>query len=437
MPPKTDNQELIEKTITTDMLLTGGRLNPAQQDAFIQLVKDTSVLLQKVRFERMATARKQIDKAYIGEPVTRGVAENANTAVNARAVFDQITLNATKVKSDWSITTETLQENIEGDAFEDTLMSMMTKRISTDLEMLAIQGDISIPGGTVLGNLLGTLDGWDKKSLGAHIVDANGSGITKEIFARAMRRMPEQYMQDPDLVWLTPRAVATDWAEQVAARETAAGDDALKGNTLMPYGFPMLVVPNLPARKSLSVATATPALWLGTQFSPFEIIAGSNDKLTINVNAIGNQALTLTAGVYTVVEFINHFMTLLAAASAPSAAALQCYDDGQGRIVFQTVATGAATSIEFVAVANNCYTEIGVTAASHAGAAAGSGTTNDGTILILTNLKNLIFGMVDDTRIYSEYNKDYDRYEFVVYNQLAVEIENTEAMVKVINLKRG
>ena len=47
------NEEMIEKTITTGDLLTGGLLNPIQQTQFITLVKKFSVLLPISRFIRM------------------------------------------------------------------------------------------------------------------------------------------------------------------------------------------------------------------------------------------------------------------------------------------------------------------------------------------------------------------------------------------------
>jgi len=434
-----ENEQIVEKTISTDMMLTGGRLNPVQQDAFVQLVKDNSVMLAMVRYEQMAVSRKQIDKLYIGEPVTAGIAENICTNNDSRTVFDQVNLNADKLKSDWSITTETLQENIEGENFEDTVMDMMTKRIATDIELLGIQGDTNITPGTPLTNLLSVADGWDKLTDSSHLLDAAGATIEKEIFAGAIRKMPEQYLQDPDLRWFMPRSVATDWAEYLASRETVGGDAALSGNSMRPFGYPVTIVPNMPQRKPLAAGAATPALVTGGEFAPYEVIAGVNDAVTINVDGGGNVAVTIPAGVYTVVEFIPVLRAAMIATGATgiaASAALNMYDDGEGRVVFQTVATGAASSIQFVAVANDMYDELGVTAATTTGADSG-GDTNDGTIMWLANPRNFIYGMVDDTRIYTEFNKDCDRHEFVIYNQVAYNIENTDAIVKVINLKRG
>ena len=189
--------------------------------------------------------------------------------------------------------------------------------------------------------------------------------------------------------------------------------------------------------------SATSAIVLATEFGPFEITAGTNDQFKIDVNNIGAIEIDLPAGVYTAVEMAAAIRTTLVAAGGlgpATAAALKMYDDGQGRLIFESVTTGAASEIEIVVTstpAENSYDELGLTIAVTTGAAAGSNTTYDGTLIWLANPKNFIFGMVDDTRIYSEFNKDYDRYEFVIYNQVAFNVENLEAIVKITNLKRG
>ena len=115
-------------------------------------------------------------------------------------------------------------------------MGMMGKRISTDVELLGIQGNKLTSGSSPMAKLLKSADGWGLITEDSHIVDAGGSRISKEILAAASRAMPEQYLQDPDLIWIMSRPVATDWMEQVSNRQTVGGDAALGGNTLNPFG---------------------------------------------------------------------------------------------------------------------------------------------------------------------------------------------------------
>lgn len=450
-----ENETLVTKTVTQQPsppagsssanLTFGGQLNPAQQEEFIKLVKDNSVLLGKIRFKSMSTSRTLLDKMYIGEPVTAGINENSNAFADetGRPVFDQLELNAKKLKSNWSVSTEMLQENIEGGSFEDVMMTMMSKRISTDLELLAIQGNVNTAGTSPLATLLKTFDGFDVLTEQSQLISAGGGGVSAGLFADAIRAMPEQYLQDPDLRWIMSRAAATDWQEKVAQRETAGGDDALKGNTLRPYGFPVMVVPGIPSRLAVTVGDPTAAEVVAGEFGPYEIVSGSNDELQINVDALGAVVITIDGGVYTAAQLAFQIRAELegAGGTGPATnAALTIKDDGQGRITFATNAAGAAASIAFVAgnaAQTGFLAELGLTATTTTGAATGSGSVNEGTFIWLANPKNFILGMVDDTRVYSEFNKDYDRTETVIYNQLAVNIENTEAIVKIKDVRVG
>lgn len=437
------NEDIVRKALETGDFNFGGRLNRTQQDEFVKLVKDNATLLPQARFVQMPTSRHSIDRMWIGEPVTRGVGEKDPAKRNAKAKFNQIRLDAHKTKSDWEITTETLQENIEQGNFEDTLMTMMAKRISTDMELLAIQGDTGVATGTPLGDLLSTLDGWDKQTDAAHIVDAGGSGVGKSLFAQAVRRMPQQYLNDPDLHWIMSRTTAIDWMEAVSDRETAQGDKALRGASINPYGFPVLAVPNIPTTKPVNIGADVPAEVVATEFGPYEITAGVNDEINIGLDGGIVQAAatyTIPPGVYTVVELIAALRALF---PTNLNAGLKLFDDGQGRLVIQSVEKGAfATGVSGARIIlgappDSAHDELGIPESTNTDSADSNGTANEGTFILLANPKNLIFGMVDDTRVYSEFDKDEDCVGTVVYNQVAVNIENLEAIVKIVNVRSG
>ena len=55
---------------------------------------------------------------------------------------------------------------------------------------------------------------------------------------------------------------------------------------------------------------------------------------------------------------------------------------------------------------------------------------------MLTNPRNLLWGVLDGTRMFTEFNKDFDRIETVLFNQTDAEIENPDALVLGINLRR-
>jgi len=429
------NGEIIEKTFDSAKFLTGGDLNPIQQDQFVAYVKKFSVLLGMVRFVNMPNPKYDIDKMHISEPVTVSIGEEEDLADRGQGVFNQVQLVAQKVRSAWDITTEALQGNIERAGFEDHLMETMTERIATDLELLSIQGDVTAAGTDPTDRLLKRLDGWDIQSDSAHIVDADGDEVSKNLFAAMIRAMPKQFKQDPGIRFLVSDTLANDWMNLLAERGYAIGDAALQGSGISPFGKPMVMVPLIPDDKSLSITAATPPNVKGNRFGPFEFVAAANDQIKLD-DAVGGGPfeITFTPGVVETVEVARQINAFLITNSITDYIA---QDDGEGRLEFVGTVTGVATTIVIAAGTNDALATLGLTAATTAGSDAGSaGTVLEGTFVLLTNPMNLIFGMLAGTRVFSEFNKNFDRIETVIYNQVDAKIENIDAVVKGVNIRR-
>jgi HK97 family phage major capsid protein len=428
----TNTQEMIIKTIESSSLLTGGQLNPTQQREFFRLIRTLPGMFSIARFETVDQKKHHIDRLHIGEPITHAVEENSNEAHLATAKTSQIEIYTKKLKSSWNITTETLTENIEKGNFEQTIMEGMTQRIGTDLELLAIQGNTAkyAADNTPLGLLLRRDDGWDVLTEGAHIVDCGGATIQRSIFAEMIRRMPQQYLADPGLRWIVSRTTYVDWLDLIADRGTAQGDRALEGNAPAPYGIPMEPIPLIPSDKELTVSTATPATIVGNRADGFRILTGVNDKLSIAVNGGSAVTVTLPQGTWFASQIANFINT------ADASLAGLASDDGFGRLILKTSTTGSTATITIGAIANDAYDELGLSEGTVSGANAGTGIVNEGTFIWLANPKNFIYVFLNGTRVYSEFNKDYDRLETVVYNEMDVQVENLDAIVKAVNIRR-
>ena len=430
-----DNKQIVEKAFTSSDLLSGGYLNPTQQGQFIVLVKKFSKLLSMVRFIPMSRPKQTIDKMHISEPISESAAENSNLNDTGAAQFNQIDLVAKKVRSSWRITTETLQANIEQGSFEDTLMEAMTERIATDMELLAIQGDDSLTGVDPMERLLKRLDGWDVLTAGSHIVDADGDAVSKNLFAGMLRAMPKQFKQDPNLRWLVSDTIANDWMNLLSERGTAVGDAALGGQGLNPFGHPLVTVPLIPDDQAISIVAATAAQVAGIRAGPFDIVTGTNDQTKVDNNAgSGPVEVTLTAGVHETVEIARQINVAIIAGGITDIVAS---DNGDGQLLYVCTTTGTTSKVIIAAGTNDANTTLGLTVATTTGSDAGTGgDVLEGSFILLTNPLNLIFAMLAGTRIFSEFNKEYDRIDTVVYNQVDVDVENIDAVVKAINVRR-
>lgn len=197
------SNELLEKVIATTEVGAGGGglLNPEQANRFIDYMWDSTVLAKEGRIVRMKSDTVDIDKVNVGQRIARLATEGVDDGVNASATFTKISLTTQKIRLDWELTTESLEDNIEGNGLEDHIARMMATALGNDLEDLAINGDTGSSD-----PLLKAFNGFGKlvtaSGSGAAVVDAAGATLSgtgssdgKAIFNKAIKNMPRKYLQ--------------------------------------------------------------------------------------------------------------------------------------------------------------------------------------------------------------------------------------------------
>jgi hypothetical protein len=170
----------------------GGILAPEQARRFIDYVWDATVLAKDGRRVTMRANTMEIEKVNVGERVIRAAAQADNTYTNAGATFTKVELTTKKIRLDWEVSTESLEDNIEGGALEDHLVRLMTNAFANDIEDLAINGD----GST--GNFLSIMEGFVNKVKtdgDAHeaIVTVSDDAWTPAVMQDIILAMPRKY----------------------------------------------------------------------------------------------------------------------------------------------------------------------------------------------------------------------------------------------------
>jgi hypothetical protein len=156
----------------------GGILAPEQARRFIDYVWDATVLAKDGRKVTMRANTMEIEKVNVGERVIRAAAQGSPNYTNAGATFTKVELTTKKIRLDWEVSTESLEDNIEGGALEDHLVRLMTNAFANDIEDLAINGD----GAT--GDFLSIMQGFVAQTTnsvysgGAYVNDAHESVVT-------------------------------------------------------------------------------------------------------------------------------------------------------------------------------------------------------------------------------------------------------------------
>lgn len=168
-----------------------GILRPEQARRFIDYVWDATVLAKDGRRVTMKANSMELEKVNVGERVIRAAAQAVGTYTNTGATFSKVELTTKKIRLDWEVTAESLEDGVEGDALEDHLVRLMTNAFANDIEDLAINGD----GAT--GAFLSIMPGFIKKTKdgGAHesVVTVADNAWTPDVMQGIINAMPRKY----------------------------------------------------------------------------------------------------------------------------------------------------------------------------------------------------------------------------------------------------
>ena len=169
-----------------------GILRPEQARRFIDYVWDATVLAKDGRRVTMRANTMELEKVNVGERVIRAAAQATGDYINSGATFSKVELTTKKIRLDWEVSSEALEDGIEGAALEDHLVRLMTNAFANDIEDLAINGD----GAT--GDFLSIMDGFVNRTTAggnAHesVVTVSNGGWTPEVMQNIILAMPRKY----------------------------------------------------------------------------------------------------------------------------------------------------------------------------------------------------------------------------------------------------
>ena len=168
-----------------------GILRPEQAQRFIDYVWDATVLAQDGRRVTMRANTMELEKINVGERVIRAAAQAVGNYTNSGATFSKVELTTKKLRLDWEVSAEALEDNVEGGALEDHLVRLMTNAFANDIEDLAINGD----GAT--GDFLSIMTGFVKKAKDgdAHesVVTVTDNAWTPDVMQNIILAMPRKY----------------------------------------------------------------------------------------------------------------------------------------------------------------------------------------------------------------------------------------------------
>lgn len=245
--------------------VAGGLKVAEQLDRFIDVVQQHAPVLDEASMQRMKSYKKEV--AAIDTPtgyLYPGRVDGTKIIPGETAGYDEFSLSGAVQKNELdarefvlavTIDYDTLEDTIEGPDFEGRIVSMLGQSASLDLEKVFLLGDTGLGASAPI--LLKATDGWVKLA-GGKVYGYDHDGVSKD-FDPTSDAFPidmfDAMLEAIDKRYLIPRndmRFYVDWStfrayrEQIAARETVIGDEALLGQRELTFdGIPVVHVPNL------------------------------------------------------------------------------------------------------------------------------------------------------------------------------------------------
>lgn len=234
----------------------GGILAPEQSRQFIEYIFEQQVLARDGRRVTMRTNASELEKLNVGERVIRAAAQADATYTNAGVTFTKVELSTKKIRLDWEVSTEALEDNLEGAGLEDHLVRTMTRAFANDLEDLAINGT-----GTGSNAFLNILQGFTTKentstntaTFGTDIEDLQALVLAMPRKYRASRAAMKFYA-DTATVSAIINGLGSSGnlnSERIVERVVAGQEPQILGAPIQyrVLGLPLLEVPLMPASR--------------------------------------------------------------------------------------------------------------------------------------------------------------------------------------------
>ena len=275
-----ENEREVFKGMRTDMAGAKALLNDEQFNTFMRAATINQSILQDASFRRMNAMNQVVSStSVVGRVLQNGYDSNGDTEDNLTAAkigFGKAELNSTKLKALTSILDDDKEDNIEKEAFEQTLLSMMGEAVGRDLEAVCVFGNDAYTSGSPAAKdpLFSTFDGWleQAKTYQVKSDGAKGAG-TKDfdlddgvdaMFDAMIGKLPVPYRAAGlmnRLTFYVPWEVYDAYQNLLASRVDTLGDANLTGRPNLTYkNIPVKYAPVLDAADGRTVFGNVPSI---------------------------------------------------------------------------------------------------------------------------------------------------------------------------------
>ena len=284
------------RDMRADMTTAKALLNDEQFNKFILAATTNQSILQDASFRKMNAMNQIVSSTYIDGRVLQNGYSNAsefvtnNSLTAADVDFGKAELKSTKLKAMCALYDDDKEDNIEKEAFETTLLSMMGEAVGRDLEAVCVFGDASYTSGSpaAADPLFSTFDGWleqaktyqVKSDMANDNTDDNDGDFDLDdgidaMFDAMIGKLPVPYRAAGlmnRLAFYVPWEVYDSYQNLLASRVDALGDINLTGRPSLTYkNIPVKYAPVLDATDGRTVFGNVPSILTIPEYTWFGV----------------------------------------------------------------------------------------------------------------------------------------------------------------------
>ena len=377
--------------ITPASFTASAALSKEEADRFIDYVVDQSFLKNNARIERMNAPTKTIAKVGIGRKILKPAKSATDPGNTVSIVTDQLTLETKEIIAIAEISDDSLEDNIEGDAFVDHLMRMIASQAANELDLMCMYGK-RIPNPNEATDILQLVNGWFTIAREqGHVLNARDTELFEDAngyidppkLSKVVKTLPNKYRGNKgNLRILVADDIYQDYNDYLGARAVSTADPYLLGVGRLTYSnIPITSVSLLPVDRPVEV--------------------GGVDTTLTDAQAAGTNIIQVVDD--TGIE-VGQTLAL---------------DLGTG---YEEVVTVAEVSGTTITLESDLYY-------SHDAGATVKQITPNGSDLLLTDYRNLIFGIQRDIKWETERHARRRSTSFVMTLRVDTQVENPDALV--------
>lgn len=239
-------QGAMKSIMTSD--LGSSRLARSKQERFARTVSESTRILDVARRIDMTSHTHDIDRIGFANRILQRASEGQESTESSKPDFATNTLESKEVMAVAGVTDSTLEDNIEREGFENTLLDLIGDRTGIDLEELFLLGDTDSED-----TFLNITDGWLKKSANEITGTDFDTADPEDMFDAMIKAVPKKYLRNrSEWTFWVHWDIEDEYRNILRERGTGLGDSAQTTAQQLSYkGFAIEDSSNMPEGTAL------------------------------------------------------------------------------------------------------------------------------------------------------------------------------------------